>query len=310
MSGASGFIGSNVLEYLLDETDWAFTCVSSWRHKGSSQRLAPHDRLDVITHDLIGPLPELGGFDFILNLASESHVDRSIESPVAFIENNVSTTLQMLEYARRHPPTLFVQFSTDEVFGAVEHDEWDVMLPSNPYAASKAAQEMCAIAYWSTYRIPVVITNSNNIVGPRQDGEKFVPKIVDLIRRGEIVTIHTSDGRPGRRHYNSVRNIADAVHFLLRNADGLRGNLEQMGWARADRPLRVSIPGGLEIDNFEMAKLVADMMGARLKWVYVDAETVRPGYDEFYGRSGGALEKCGWAPRFTVFDELQRIVDQ
>ena len=97
LTGASGFIGAQVLDYSLQHTDWTFTCLSSWRHKGNPQRMAPFlkdnaDRITVITHDLTGPIPDIGDFDYILNLASESHVDRSIADPVAFIENNVSST--------------------------------------------------------------------------------------------------------------------------------------------------------------------------------------------------------------------------
>lgn len=298
MTGASGFIGSSVLVHLLEQRpEWEIVCVCSWRHRGSSQRLTLHPRMRVVTHDLVGPIPDLGHFDFILNLASESHVDRSIAHPVEFIENNVSSTLQVLEYARRFPPKLLIQFSTDEVYGATNHAEWDVLLPSNPYAASKAAQEMIAIAYWSTYGVPVVITNSNNIVGPGQDPEKFVPKIIDLIGRGEPVPIHMTGGRPGRRHYNSVRNVADALLFILEHRQ-----------PRADRLHRFSIPGGEEIDNRQMACRIAHIMQRLLRITELDAESIRPGYDEFYGPTDGGLSELGWEPRYSLDDELQRIV--
>lgn len=302
MTGASGFIGSGVLTYLLEHTDWDFVCICSWRHLGSPLNIQPDARVRVITHDLAGPLPNLGEYDFMLNLASESHVDRSIEHPVEFIENNVSIALNMLEYARQHPPTIFLQFSSDEVFGAQEHEEWDVLLPSNPYAASKGAQELVAIAYWSTYKIPVVISNSNNAVGLNQNREKFVPKIIDLISRGESVAVHCQNGQPGKRYYNPVGNVADALLFMLQNSEGIwRG-------CGTDRPPRLNLPGGEEVDNLQMAQRVAALMGKPLRYHIVDAELVRPGYDQFYPKTEGQLTAMGWTPPFDLDQELRRIV--
>lgn len=300
ITGADGFVGSHVLRYLMEKTDWTFTCVCSWRHKGNPLRIKPDERIDVITHDLVGVMPDLGDFDYILNLASESHVDRSIADPVPFIENNVSSTLQMLEYARKHVPKVFIQFSTDEVFGTTNHAEQDVLMPSNPYAASKAAQEMIAIAYWRTYKVPVVITNSNNIVGPGQDPEKFIPKVVELIKAGEEVSIHTTDGTPGTRYYNPVDNISDALLFILTQ---LKGD------PMATRPARYSLPGGQQLNNLEMAGLIAQILGKPLKYRLVDAETVRPGYDQFYPAAEGKLIELGWKPPQTLEEGLRWIKD-
>lgn len=292
LTGCSGFIGSNVLKYFLKHTDWEFTSLSSWRHKGSPFSITPDPRVRVITHDLVGPIPELGDFDYIVNMASESHVDRSIADPLNFIENNVSSTLQVLEYARKHIPKTLIQFSTDEVYGANNHEEWDVLLPSNPYAASKAAQEMIAIAYWKTYKLPIVITNSNNIIGPNQDPEKFVPKIIELIEGGKEVTIHTADGKPGRRHWNPVDNVSDALLYILK--------MDYKKIEPTDRPPRFSIPGGEELDNLEMAQLIAKLVGKKLRYKLVDAESIRPGYDEFYAETDGALTTLGYKPPLTL----------
>jgi dTDP-glucose 4,6-dehydratase len=304
ITGASGFIGSSVLEYLLEHTDWDFTAICSWRHKGSPLRITPNSRLNVVTHDLAGPVPEIGDFDYILNLASESHVDRSIQDPVGFIENNVSSTLQMLEYARKHKPKVFIQFSTDEVFGAMEHEEWDVLLPSNPYAASKAAQEMIAIAYWKTFGIPLVITNSNNIVGKNQDPEKFVPKLVGKLKRNERIEIHVQNGKPGRRHYNPVENVADALLFIIDQVarpTPYERNVYEF-------PDRYSLPGGEELDNLEMARLVAKKLGiVDMTYKFIDADTVRPGYDQFYPKTEGKLTRLGWVPPLTLEGGLDWI---
>ncbi len=298
ITGASGFIGSGVLSYLLENTDWDFTCICSWRHKGNPLNIPPSDRVQIITLDLTGQIPYIGNFDYILHLASESHVDRSIRHPVEFIENNVSSTLQMLEFARDFPPKAFVMFSTDEVFGATEHEEWDVLLPSNPYSASKAAQEMISIAYWSTFGVPVVITNSNNIVGPNQDKEKYLPKLIDLIGRDEQVQIHVSNGEPGKRYYNPVQNVGNALKFILENYKG----------SDTDRPPRFNLPGGEELNNLELAELVADSLGKTLNYELVDVSTIRPGYDEFYARTDGALHTAGWEPIVTLREALPDII--
>ncbi|HSX53112.1 MAG TPA: GDP-mannose 4,6-dehydratase [Patescibacteria group bacterium] len=297
MTGADGFIGSNVLEFLLEHTDWDFTCICSWRHKGNPLNVKPDPRVHIVTHDLTGVIPDLGNFDYILNLASESHVDRSISEPVHFVENNVSSTLQVLEYARKHKPKVFIQFSTDEVYGATNHAEWDVLLPSNPYSASKAAQEMIAIAYWKTYGLPIVITNSNNIVGRNQDPEKFVPKIVRLIRDGKQVIIHTSKGKPGTRYYNPVENVADALLFIINNYPFKK--------LQKDRPTRFNLPGGEELNNLEMAKLIAQQLKKPLKYKLVDVASIRPGYDEFYPKTAGEITKLGWKPPLTLQKSLE-----
>jgi len=305
ITGASGFIGSNVLAYMLENTDWTFVCLCSWRHKGDPLNLQPwfnDDRVEIITLDLIGEIPDIGDFDYIFHLASESHVDRSIADPVNFIENNVSSTLQMLEYARKHVPKVFVLFSTDEVYGAMEHKEWDVLLPSNPYAASKAAQEMIAIAYWKTYNVPIVITNSNNIVGKNQNPEKFLPKIVGLINAGEEVTIHTSNGAPGRRYWNPVENVGSALMFI---ADRQPARYSNMLGEKINRPDKYNLSGGEELDNLELAKLVADILGKELRYKTLDAETIRPGYDEFYAHTQGMLDKLGWKAPYTLWEGLQ-----
>lgn len=306
LTGASGFIGSGVLEYMLEKTDWTFVCLNSWRHKGTSLNLQfakDNPRVEIITHDLTGNMPELGDFNYILNLASESHVDRSIDDPVTFTENNIASVLQVLEYAREHVPEVFLQFSTDEVYGATKHKEWDVLLPSNPYAASKAAQEMICIAYWKTYGLPIVITNSNNIIGKNQDVEKFVPKLIKLITAGEEIQIHTTNQGPGKRYYNPVENVADALLFILERQPQ-RYLREVATVKQVDRPDRYNLPGGTELDNLEMAELIASLLGKPLQYTMVNAENVRRGYDQFYPKTEGRLTELGWTPPLTLEEGL------
>jgi dTDP-D-glucose 4,6-dehydratase len=175
LTGAAGFAGSHALRHLLAETDFEIVCPVTFRHRGNSDRIASaiqdndewHQRTKVVMHDLTAPLPALadrvGHCDYVIAMAAESSVDQSIDAPVPFIRNNVDVILTTLEYARTAHPGTVIVFSTDEVYGPmldnVPHAEWSPVLPSNPYAASKAAQEAVAISYWRTYGVPVILVN-------------------------------------------------------------------------------------------------------------------------------------------------------
>ena len=191
LTGASGFAGSHILEHLLVHTDWEIICPCSWKHKGTPERiiesdvyLENKDRVQVITHDLVSPFTEqtiksFGEIDYILNVASESHVDRSITDPVPFVKNNVDLVLNMLELARTLKVKKFIQFSTDEVYGVapdgVDHKEWSSIVPSNPYSASKASSDHLVSSYYHTYGLPMLMTNCSNNYGPYHFPEKLIP---------------------------------------------------------------------------------------------------------------------------------------
>lgn len=305
-TGADGFIGSNVLRYLLETTDWQFVCVCSFRHTGNPLNLPISERVDIVRLDLCGYVPdELGEFDYILHLASESHVDRSQEDPVNFIENNVSSTLQMLEYARRHPVEKFVMFSTDEVYGAREHKDWDILLTTSPYSASKGAQELICMSYFNTFGLPIIITNCNNVVGPNQHPEKFVPKLVKKINAGETVELHVHDGKYGERIYNPVDNVGSALKFILEAPyEKYDLTMEPLG----QFPPRYSILGGERLDNKQIAELVAGILGKPLKHKDKLATEVRPGYDKFYSQSQERrLIELGWKPPISLKKGLEWI---
>ena len=292
LTGASGFVGHHVLDWWLEHTDDDVTCICSWRHKGDPQRLTGlasfhrhRDRVEIVTHDLTAPIPPLGNFDVILHLASESHVDRSIADPRPFVENNIASTLSVLEYVRQRNHSLFVLFSTDEVWG--DRGEG----PSNPYAASKAAQENLALAYQRTYGLRLTITNSNNIIGTGQDPEKFVPKIIRQIRAGEMVTIHAHQGVIGSRIWNPVGNVTDALGFIIDR--GLIG--------------QYATSGGVELTNAEMAFRVADALDLPLHYRIEEVGSLRPGYDTEYAMVGGDLGEYGWTAPVELEQALKEL---
>jgi dTDP-glucose 4,6-dehydratase len=250
----------------------------------------------------------IGKIDYILNIASESHVDRSIECPRDFVENNVALMLTMLEYARQYPVEKFVQISTDEVYGPAkdhDHEEWETLLPSNPYSASKAAQENIAFSYWRTFGVPVIMTNTMNIIGELQDPEKFVPMTIKRVLAGETVTVHGSaDGKTiGSRYYLHARNQADALLFILQNVPPL------VYGGDVDRPSKYNIVGEKEVTNLEMAQLIARYLNKPLRYQIVDFHSSRPGHDLRYGLNGQKMADLGWKAPMSFEESLKTTVD-
>lgn len=319
LTGAGGFFGSHLLRHLLVNTDWEFVCICSWRHKGTPERLEnalngqDKNRVTVITHDLTAPFTEqtkkrIGKIDYILNIASNSHVNRSIDNPEEFIVGNTLLAFNLLEYAREVKPEIFLQFSTDEVYGVapegVNHAEWSPIIPSNPYSASKACQEAIAISYWRTYNIPVIVTNTMNLFGETQDSEKYTAQLVKKLYNDEIVTIHGSEENIGSRFYLHARNGASAVLFILNN---LPPKLYNEGENLL--PDRYNIVGDVEIDNLSLAKLVSKITNKELKYELVDFHKGRPGHDRRYALDGNKLKDLGWIAPLEFEESLKNTID-
>lgn len=319
LTGASGFFGSHLLRHLLMNTDWEFVCPCSWKHKGTPERVEnalngqDRDRVMIITHDLEAPFTEytkkrMGKIDIILNIASNSHVNRSIDNPGEFVIGNTLLAYNMLEFAREAKPEVFLQFSTDEVYGVapegVNHAEWASIVPSNPYSASKASQEAIAISYWRTYNLPVIITNTMNLFGETQDAEKYTAQLISKINSGETVTVHGSEGSIGSRFYLHARNAASAVLYILEN---LKPKLYNEGENML--PDRYNIVGDMELDNLSLARLVARILGKELKYELVDFHKGRPGHDRRYALDGAKLREAGWSAPMDFETSLRNSIE-
>lgn len=319
ITGAFGAIGIHLVKHILENTDWKIIATDSFRHKGYTDRVTAMDidlsRVDIITHDLTVPftsrqIDALRGTDYIVNLASLSDVGDSIIEPVSFIKNNVDITLNMLELAREIKPKTFIQFSTDEVYGpdSVDgkgHPEWDVILPSNPYSASKSSQEAIAIAYWRSYGVPVVITNTMNNFGETQGASKYTAMIQKKLEAGEKITVHvSSDGQLGTRYYLHSRNAADAILFILNNLPAYQHKAGEI-----DRPDRYNIVGDIQLDNLELAQRVADLMGKELNYELVDFHSDQSGHDLHYGLNGNKLAKAGWKAPKGFDDSMSETIE-
>lgn len=320
LTGISGFIGAHVMSHLLKNTDYEIVGIASWRHKGVPTKISNDenykkhiDRVTILTHDLQAPITEdlkrqIGHIDIILNLASDSHVDRSIIEPVPFFKNNVDIAQNMLEFARECKPELFLQFSTDEVYGQAKpneyHKEWDDIKPSNVYSASKAAQEALAISYWRSYGVPLVITNCMNVFGQFQDKEKYTPLCVNKILKGETLFIHSYPGakQAGSRFYLHARNICDALLFII-------NNVKPPLYPDADRPERFNIVGDAEIDNLSYAQKIADIVGKPLVFELTDTHSARPGHDCRYALDGQKLKDYGYHYPVSFEESLKTTIE-
>lgn len=320
ITGGAGFIGSHIVEFFLKETDWDIIVLDKLTYASQGfDRLRDIDcfnesRVKIFTVDLQEPISEgvkkeIGEVDYILNLASESHVDNSIDHPVEFIKNNINLILNMLEWARTLKTLKkFIQFSTDEVYGTapldIDYKEGDRFNPGNPYSASKASQECIAMAYKNTYSLPIVITNTMNVIGERQHPEKFIPLCISKILKGETITIHSDSTKTkaGTRFYIHARNVAKAIYFILTNTDEY---LDKIDATKG----KFNIVGEKEIDNLELAQMIAKILGKELKYEMVDFHSSRPGHDLRYALDGSKLYELGFKFPKTLEESLKKTVE-
>jgi dTDP-glucose 4,6-dehydratase len=246
-------------------------------------------------------------------LAAGSHVDRSIDYPLEFVMDNVVGTANILEYARiinnSNNLERFIYFSTDEIFGpapdGIDYKENDRYNSTNPYSATKAGGEELAVAYENTYGLPVYITHTMNVFGERQHPEKFIPMCIKRIRDSEIVTIHSDKSKkiPGSRHYIHAEDVSEAIHFLLTNSIN-----HEVDYGGAKCP-KFNIVGSEELNNLELAQIIANSQEKELKYEMVDFHSSRPGHDLRYSLSGEKMKKLGWTPSIKLTERIKQVVD-
>jgi len=322
LTGGAGAIGVHVIAHFMHNTDWDIVVIDSFHHKGYFDRITEvckdHPdwpaRITVIQHDLCAPftdreIQKIAHIDYVINLASRSDVQASIEDPISFVKNNTNLMLNILEYARAARPSIFVHFSTDEVYGPAPkdgggHKEWDPIVPSNPYSASKAAQEAIAIAWWRCFGVPLIITNTMNNFGEMQAPSKFPAMIQTKIQSNETVTVHSSsDGEIGTRYYIHSRNTADALLFILKNVYPVIHS-----YGEIDRPVRLNIVGDKQVNNLELVQTIGRLMGKESAYELVDYHENNPGHDMHYGLDGSKLSYLGWKSPVSFEDSLKATI--
>jgi len=323
ITGGAGFVAHHLIGQVLKNTDWEIVSLDRLDYSGNLNRL--HDimltfdaetrkRVKIVHHDLkaeLNPLirSEVGDVDYILHLAAGSHVDRSIDYPMEFVLDNVVGTCNILEFARTQKDNLerFVYFSTDEIFGpapdGIKYKENDRYNSTNPYSATKAGGEELAVAFHNTYDLPIYITHTMNVFGERQHPEKFIPMCIKRARDGEVVTVHSDKTKTiaGSRHYIHAEDVASALLFLLDH----KGEFEPT-WGNAKCP-KFNIVGSEELNNLELAQIIADAQNKELKYEMVDFHSSRPGHDLRYALSGDKMRELGWVPAKSVKERIAQV---
>ena len=297
VAGGAGFIGSNFVRLVAAETDWEVLVLDALTYAGRPENLEGvldgRCRLvvgDICDRELVEDV--FGSFrpDAVVNLAAESHVDRSIWDGAPFLRTNVLGVGVLLEASRRAEVRAFLQVSTDEVYGSLplegqeEFTEQCPLRPSSPYSASKAAADLLCRAYWVTHGVPVVVTRCCNNFGPYQYPEKLVPVAVCCALEGRPVPVY-GDGRNVREWIYVEDHCRALLAALVR---GKPGEVYNIGT-------------GVRLPNLEMVGRVLRLLGMPEDFVEFVAD--RPGHDARYAVSAEkAARELGWRPWFG-FDE-------
>ena len=295
VTGGLGFIGSTFIHVVLAERpESQIVNLDAMTYAGNPANCADLEG-DPRYRFVKGDVCDAGavrtaigdGVDAIVNFAAETHVDRSILDPEAFLRTDILGTHVLLEAVRRERIGRFVQVSTDEVYGDVaegESRENDALKPRSPYSASKAGGDLQVLAYWTTYRTPVLVTRGSNTYGPRQYPEKIVPLFVTNLIDGQNVPVY-GDGLQIRDWLHVEDHARGILHVLEHGALGQVYN----------------IGGGNPRRNIDLTRRLVEACG-RSAETHVKYVADREGHDRRYAVDCSKARALGWTPR-VPFDE-------
>lgn len=303
VTGGLGFIGSHFIESVLKKGHTVINIDCSTY--AANKNLKFSGNYSHINED-ISKLKEIPYCNFIVNFAAESHVDNSIEDSFNFIRTNVIGVYNLLEIIKNkkiqsamsawdYECPLFVQISTDEVFGDIEEGfffENDRHLPSNPYSATKSSAEQLVVSWGRTYKIPYIITRTTNNYGPRQHSEKLIPRAITNILHGKKVPIHGSGTHV--RNWIHVNDNVDAILKIIET-----GN----------RNDSYHISSSEEYSVEQIVKMICEKMNVN----YLDVtENVsdRSGADIRYALNNTKISDLGWAQKRFMNQELENIINE
>jgi dTDP-glucose 4,6-dehydratase len=276
ITGTAGFIGSNLREYLF-KRDYDF---QGW------------DKEYGI--DLSYSVPALDNIDIIIHLAAETFVDYSITNPREFLVNNVIGTFNLLEAARKANIKKFIYVSTDEVYGSQIFGVREIhrLKPGNPYSASKACGDMFCLAYYNTYRVPIIIVRPENNYGRWQSDEKVIPTFIRYALQDKPLPIY-GDGLHTRR-WLYVEDFCNALEYIIQR--GRIGEIYNIGTDES-------------MTNINLAKIILKILNKSEKqYSFIDDTKIRPGHDRSYAMSLNKINNFGWRATTSIYNKLPEIV--
>lgn len=297
ITGGAGFIGSNFVRYIVSKyPDVEIIVLDKLTYAGRRENLLDvQKKITFIQGDIcrIDDVEKAGACDVIFNFAAETHVDRSITDPESFVKTDVLGTCTLMNYARKHDVSRYVQISTDEVYGSIREgsfSETDILSPSSPYSASKAAAEHLVQSYYKSYGLPVLTTRSSNNFGPFQYPEKLIPVLILKALANQSLPI-----------YGTGQNVRDWV-YVDDNCMGI-----DTVYSRGVAGEIYNIGAGNEKTNLEIAKIILRILNKKEDLItYVQD---RPGHDFRYSISSEKVRRLGWRPTHTFNDALIETVE-
>ena len=305
ITGCLGFIGSYVTRTCL-ELGWYVKGVDKMTYASNKDLLKEfkkYPNFSFVKCD-INDLEFLYECDYIINTAAETHVGNSIVKSDDFVHSNVNGVHHLLELIRNYrgegkKKPILLHFSTDEVYGDVtegEHIETDILKPSNPYSATKAAADQLILAWNRTYGLPFVIVRPTNNYGIGQYVEKLIPKSCKYLKLGKKIPLH-NNGTP-IRNWLHAQDTADAVITIIKNMDAhVVNNI-------------FNIAGGFEQNNLDTVRKIITEYDNSLNYLnYLDLSYSRQGQDVRYALNDDKLRNLGWEPKKQFDQELSNIIE-
>lgn len=302
ITGGAGFIGSNFIHCILERYPYYQVInLDKLTYCGNPDNLKEAEKNprykfikgDVCDRSLVEDIFEAEKPEVVVHFAAESHVDRSILEPEAFLKTNVFGTYVLLEAAQKYKVSRFLQIGTDEEYGTVKEGlfkETDIVNPSSPYSSSKAAASLLALSYFKTYGLPVLVTRSSNNFGRFQFPEKVIPLFITNILEGKKVPL-----------YGEGRNVRDWI-YVEDNCLGIdtvlhKGKIGEI----------YNIGSGNEKANLELTQIILQELGKDDDWIEYVKD--RPGHDFRYALDTSKVQGLGWQPQHNFHEAIKKTID-